>query len=109
MGDLPDNPVAAQIPPLWLQIPLRRSGFRVPLCGPGMTDPNDIVRNPPRVRALIQARSLAAMTQEQVAAAMGTTQAAKARLESGRTLPSTRTLKRFADATGLKLRIGFER
>lgn len=59
--------------------------------------------------ALIEARSLAAMTQEQVAAAMGTTQAAIARLESGRSLPSTRTLKRFADATGLKLRIGFER
>lgn len=59
--------------------------------------------------ALIQARGLAAMTQEQVAAAMGTTQAAIARLESGRSLPSTRTLKRFADATGLKLRIGFER
>ena len=59
--------------------------------------------------ALIKARSLAAMTQEQVAAAMGTTQAAIARLESGRSLPSTRTLKRFADATGLKLRIGFER
>ena len=59
--------------------------------------------------ALIQARSLAAMTQEQVATAMGTTQAAIARLESGRSLPSTRTLKRFADATGLKLRIGFER
>ena len=59
--------------------------------------------------ALIQARSIAAMTQEQVAAAMGTTQAAIARLESGRSLPSTRTLKRFAEATGLKLRIGFER
>jgi ribosome-binding protein aMBF1 (putative translation factor) len=59
--------------------------------------------------ALIQARSLAAMTQEQVAAAMGTTQAAIARLESGRSLPSTSALKQFADATGLKLRIGFER
>lgn len=59
--------------------------------------------------ALIQARSVASMTQEQVATAMGTTQAAIARLESGRSLPSTRTLKRFAEATGLKLRIGFER
>ncbi len=59
--------------------------------------------------ALIEARSLAAMTQEQVAKAMGTTQAAIARLESGRSLPSTRTLKRFAEATGLKLRIGFVR
>ena len=47
------------------------------------------------------------MTQEQVAAAMGTTEAAVVRLESGRTMPSTRSLKRFADATGTKLRISF--
>jgi ribosome-binding protein aMBF1 (putative translation factor) len=57
--------------------------------------------------ALIRARGDADMTQEQVAAAMGTTQAAVARLESGRTMPSTRSLKRFADATGTKLRISF--
>lgn len=59
--------------------------------------------------ALIRARGHADMTQEQVAAAMGTTQAAIARLESGRSLPSTRTLKRFAEATGTRLRISFER
>jgi ribosome-binding protein aMBF1 (putative translation factor) len=59
--------------------------------------------------ALIKARTRASMTQEQVAVAMGTTQAVIARLESGRSSPSTRTLKRFADATGLKLKIGFER
>lgn len=59
--------------------------------------------------ALIRARSEADMTQEQVARAMGTTQAAVARLESGRAMPSTRTLKRFADATGTRLRIQFER
>jgi ribosome-binding protein aMBF1 (putative translation factor) len=58
--------------------------------------------------ALIKARSAADMTQEQVARAMGTTQAVIARLESGRTMPSTRTLKRFAKATHTRLRISFE-
>ena len=61
------------------------------------------------VSALIGARAAAGMTQEQVAAAMGTTQAAVARLESGRNHPSTRTLHRFAKATGTKLRIVFEK
>jgi ribosome-binding protein aMBF1 (putative translation factor) len=59
--------------------------------------------------ALIKARGDADLTQEQVAAAMGTTQAFVARLESGRGLPSTRTLERFAKATGTRLRITFER
>jgi len=59
--------------------------------------------------ALIRARADADMTQEQVAQAMGTTQAAVARLESGRAMPSTRTLKRFAEATDTRLRIRFER
>jgi len=58
--------------------------------------------------ALIKARGDAGMTQEQVAKAMGTTQAAVARLESGRSAPSTRTLKRFAEATGARLKISFE-
>ena len=58
--------------------------------------------------ALIKARSDADMTQEQVAEAMGTTQAVVARLESGRTQPSTRTLERFAKATHTRLRISFE-
>lgn len=58
--------------------------------------------------ALIQARTDAHMTQEQVAKAMGTTQAVVARLESGGTMPSTRTLARYAHATGMKLRISFE-
>lgn len=57
--------------------------------------------------ALIEARAHADMTQAQVAEAMGTTQAVVARLESGRTMPSTRSLKRFAEATGTKLRISF--
>jgi ribosome-binding protein aMBF1 (putative translation factor) len=59
--------------------------------------------------ALIRARAQASMTQEDVAKAMGTTQAAIARLEGGRSMPSTRTLQRFAEATGTKLRIRFEK
>ena len=60
-------------------------------------------------RALITARAEAELTQEQLANAMGTTQAVIARLESGRARPSTRTLQRFAEATGTKLTISFER
>ena len=58
--------------------------------------------------ALLNARDAAHMTQEDVAKAMGTTQTVIARLESGRTMPSTRTLLRFARATGMRLRISFE-
>ena len=58
--------------------------------------------------ALIKARGDAEMSQEQVAAAMGTTLAAIARLEGGTTRPSTRTLERFARATKTRLRISFE-
>lgn len=60
------------------------------------------------IAELIRARIQAKMTQEQVAEAMGTTQAVVARLEGGRTKPSTRTLERYAKATGTKLRIHFE-
>jgi DNA-binding XRE family transcriptional regulator len=59
--------------------------------------------------AMIKARADADMTQEQVAKAMGTTPAAIARLESGKALPSTRTLERFAKATRTRLRISFAR
>ena len=59
--------------------------------------------------ALIKARAEADMTQEQVAQAMGTTQAVIARLESGKVLPSTRTLERFPKATSTRLRISFAR
>lgn len=55
--------------------------------------------------ALIDARARADLTQEQVAQRMGTTQAAVARLEGGGTMPSTRTLERYAKATGHRLRI----
>lgn len=55
--------------------------------------------------ALIAVRSEAGLTQEQLAARMKTTRTAIARLESGRQMPSTRTLTRFAEATGHRLRI----
>lgn len=58
--------------------------------------------------ALIEARSHAGLTQEQLAKKMHTTQAVIARLESGRTKPSTRTLEKLATATGLRLHISFE-
>ena len=60
------------------------------------------------VSSVIEARTRAKLTQEQLAKKMGTTQAVVARLESGRVMPSTRTLERFAEATGTKLRITFE-
>jgi transcriptional regulator with XRE-family HTH domain len=58
--------------------------------------------------ALIEARSQAGLTQEELAARMDTSQSAIARMESGRTIPSGTTLKRFARATGTRLRISFE-
>ena len=59
-------------------------------------------------RALIEARSRAGLTQGEVAKRMQTTQAVIARLESGGSRPSTRTLERYAKATGSRLRITFE-
>lgn len=59
-------------------------------------------------KAMIEARAQAGLTQEQLAQRMKTTQAVIARLESGRVKPSTRTLERFAAATGMRLRISFE-
>jgi len=57
--------------------------------------------------ALIGARSRAGLSQTELARRMGTSQAAIARMESGRYLPSGRTLQRFAEATGTTLRISF--
>lgn len=60
-------------------------------------------------QAIIEARMKAGLTQEQLAERMETSQSAIARLESGRSIPSARTLTRFAKATGTRLRISFER
>jgi len=58
--------------------------------------------------ALIEARARAGLTQEQVARRMKTTQAVVARLEGGGSMPSTRTLEKFARATDTRLKISFE-
>jgi len=56
----------------------------------------------------IGARARANLTQEQLAARMKTTRTVISRLESGRMKPSTRTLEKFAQATGHRLKITFE-
>lgn len=60
------------------------------------------------VSAMIAARTRAGLTQQEVATRMKTTQAVIARLEGGGSKPSTRTLERYAEATGSRLRIRFE-
>ena len=60
------------------------------------------------VSQVIKARADAGLTQEQLAKRMNTSQAVVARLESGRIMPSMRTLTRFAQATGHRLKISFE-
>lgn len=59
--------------------------------------------------ALIKARADAGLTQAELAQRMGTTQSAIARLESGKSRPSTTTLAKLAKATGTRLRVSFER
>lgn len=54
---------------------------------------------------LLRARRRAGLSQTELAARMNTSQSAIARLESGQTLPSTKTLLRFAEATGSKLHL----
>ena len=54
---------------------------------------------------LIEARKKAHLTQDEVARKMGTTQSVVARLESGRPLPSLRSLKRYAQAVNGKVEI----
>ena len=57
--------------------------------------------------ALIRARADAGLTQEELVERMGTKQEVIARRESGKILPSTRTLARLAKATGTRLQISF--
>jgi ribosome-binding protein aMBF1 (putative translation factor) len=54
---------------------------------------------------LVRARQRAGLSQAELAERMGTSQSAIARLESGRTLPSAKTLIRFAEATKSKVEL----
>lgn len=57
---------------------------------------------------LIAARARAGLTQGELAERMHTTQSTIARLESGRTMPSMRTLVRYAQATGSRVDVRLE-
>jgi ribosome-binding protein aMBF1 (putative translation factor) len=59
--------------------------------------------------AVIRARTEAGLTQAQLATRMGTRQSVIARMEGGKSQPSTTTLRKLAAATGTRLRISFER
>ena len=54
---------------------------------------------------LVKARLRAGLSQAELARRMGTSQSAIARLESGQTLPSTKTLLRYAQATGSRFHL----
>jgi ribosome-binding protein aMBF1 (putative translation factor) len=58
--------------------------------------------------AIAKARRRAGLSQAELARRMKTTQGTVAQLESGRGQPSTRTLLRFAKATGHRLKISFQ-
>jgi ribosome-binding protein aMBF1 (putative translation factor) len=57
---------------------------------------------------LIKARTRADISQEEIARRMRTSQPAVARLEGGQGNPSVNTLRRYARATGTRLKITFE-
>ena len=59
-------------------------------------------------RELIAARGRAGLTQGEVAQRVGTTQSAVARLESGKRMPSLRTVQRYASAIGARARVRLE-
>ena len=54
---------------------------------------------------LIEKREAAGLTQAELATRLGEYQSFVARLESGQTLPSTKTLLRYAEATGSKFHV----
>lgn len=60
------------------------------------------------IAEVAKARLRSGLSQAELARRMKTTQSTIARLESGRGRPSTRTLSRFAKATGHRLKISFE-
>jgi ribosome-binding protein aMBF1 (putative translation factor) len=61
------------------------------------------------IEALIRARVAAKLSQAELARRLGTTQSAIARLEGGGVSPSLSTLRRFAEATGSRLKVTIER
>jgi predicted transcriptional regulator len=58
-------------------------------------------------REFIRARITSNMTQSDVAKKMKTTQSAIARLESGKAVPTMKTVERFAKAVGMNFKFHF--
>ena len=77
------------------------------LANPEVLGPNTTLS--PRSSRLLRSWSrpvyARASHQAELARRMGTSQSAIARLESGQTLPSTKTLLRYAEATGSKFHL----
>lgn len=59
-------------------------------------------------RQLIETRIKRGLSQSELALKMGTSQSSIARLESGKSMPSMRTLSKFAKATNSELQIKFK-
>lgn len=59
------------------------------------------------VKALVEARNEAGMTQQQLSSVSEIDQAVLSRIESGKANPSIRTLQKVAKGLGKKLIIGF--
>jgi len=59
------------------------------------------------IAAMLDARQKAGLTQAQVAERMGVTQPVVAKIEGGRSNVSFGTLKRYAAATGCKVKVEF--
>jgi transcriptional regulator with XRE-family HTH domain len=89
-------------------IPLKKVAKRW-MKEPGFKEGYDVLEEEfSLVSQLIEARTRAGLTQADVAKRMGTSQSTVARLESGGARPSLSTLKRFAQATGARVRITLE-
>jgi ribosome-binding protein aMBF1 (putative translation factor) len=58
------------------------------------------------IEAMLAARLAAGLTQAELAARMGTTQSAVARLEGGSVSPTVETLRKYAKAVGKRLQVG---
>ncbi len=58
--------------------------------------------------AMVEARAKADISQEEIAKRMKTSQPNVARLEGGKGNPSLKTLRKYACATGTRLKITFE-
>jgi predicted transcriptional regulator len=88
-----------------MTIPFEKFKARL-LANPKVRAEHDALRPEFEIAAeLLRARLRAGLSQTELAARMGTSQSAIARLESGDTLPSTKTLLRYAQATGSKVRV----